>query len=229
MVSSIIGINSQIKHCTFCRLHETRINAVCGEGKIPSKFMFIAQAPGRIEDQEGKLLIGPSGKVFDELMNHINIKRENIYITNLIKCFLPKCRKPRSDEINTCFELYLRKEIELVKPEIIVTLGYHVSKFVFRQYGLKVPSRIGFRKSFGKLFFSKNRKIVPVRHPATVVHQSKQLSKLIEDYEILRTLKSNCPLISICDHYKEFEKGMIHYDYTGSFCYGNWKICEFFH
>ncbi len=126
MAESILNINSQIKHCKYCRLYETRLNAVCGEGIIPSKFMIIAQAPGRMEDQEGEILIGPSGKVFNSLLEQVQLKRKETYLTNLIKCFLPKCRKPKSDELITCNELYLEKEIELVKPEIIVTLGYEI-------------------------------------------------------------------------------------------------------
>jgi len=228
MTDIISDINSQIKKCSYCRLHETRINAVSGEGKVPSKFMFIAQAPGRIEDKEGIPLIGPSGKVFDKLLKNLEFKRDEIYITNLVKCFLPKCRKPRTDEIKTCYNLYLQKEIEIVKPEIIITMGYHVSKFIFWIYGLQVPTRIGFREAFGKLHVSKNKKIVPVRHPATVVHKSKQYTKLVKDYSILRTLKSGCPLLNNCNQFKMYKKGLLPIDYTKENCYGNWKECTFF-
>ncbi|MCW8994412.1 MAG: uracil-DNA glycosylase, partial [Psychromonas sp.] len=122
MSDSILEINQQIVECKYCRLNLTRAKSVCGEGPIPSKFMFIAQAPGRNEDQEGEIFIGPSGKVFDILIDSADIKRNQVYITNLVKCFLPKCRKPRQDELYTCYELYLKKEIDLVKPEVIVCL-----------------------------------------------------------------------------------------------------------
>lgn len=226
--NDLLDINHQIKQCRFCRLHETRKNAVCGEGKVPSKWMIIAQAPGRIEDEKSHLLIGPSGKIFDELMDRINLKREDIYLTNLIKCFLPKCRKPKADELNTCYDLYLKKELELIKPQIIVTLGYHVSKFIFRKYDLRVPSKIGFRATFGSLFVSKNKKIVPVRHPATVVHQSKQFSKLLSDYKILETLQNPCAFIHSCPKFSEYKKGMLPIDWIEQYCYGNWQICKFY-
>ena len=218
-------INRQIKNCSFCRLHITRINAVCGEGIFPSRFMFIAQAPGRTEDKESRLLIGPSGKVFNKLLETVHIKRNEVYITNLVKCFLPKCRKPRQDEIETCYELFLKNEIDLVKPEIIVTLGYHVTKFIFRLYGLKVPNKYGFRTAFGKLFIAKNRKIIPLRHPATVVHKSSNLEKLTKEYNILRTIQSPCQFHEICDIPKQYYKGLIPKDYIDLHCHGNWESC----
>lgn len=228
MKELLSNINSQIRHCKYCRLYETRKHAVCGEGIAPSKFMFIAQAPGRTEDAQSKILIGPSGKIFDDLLRQVGLQREEVYITNLVKCFLPKCRKPRADELHTCYKLYLEKEFEIVKPEIIITLGYHVSKFIFKIYGLKVPTRISFRETFGKLHVAKNRKIVPVRHPATVVHKSKQFSKLIKDYSILKTLQKDCPLVSACNHHRKFTSGLLPIDFVKANCFGDWLSCKFY-
>lgn len=226
MAIEIDQINQQIKRCTFCRLHKTRINAVRGEGKIPSRFIIIAQAPGRTENKEGRLLIGPSGDFFDKLLESVNINRDKIYITNLVKCFLPKCRKPRQDEIDTCYYLYLKNEIDLVKPEVIVTLGYHVTKFIFRLYGLKVPDKFGFKTTFGNLFIAKNRKIIPLRHPATIVHKSANFENLIKEYSILKTIQSPCRFINICDNPKQYHKGLISKDYIDLYCRGNWKVCK---
>jgi DNA polymerase len=150
-------------------------------------------------------------------------------VTNFIKCFLPKCRKPRNDELNTCYKLYLKNEIELVKPEIIVCLGYHVSKFIFKQFELKIPTRLGFRTAFGQVFVSKNKKIVPVRHPATVVHESKQFSKLIKDYQILKTLQTHCKLTGMCNQFRAFNMGLISFNFVNKHCFGNWKACRFYH
>ncbi len=226
MEQSINDINIQIKQCTLCRLHKTRINAVCGEGPHPSKIMVIAQAPGRTEDKEAKMLIGPSGKVFEKLIHSAGLKRENIYITNLLKCFLPNCRKPRRDEMNICYKKILEKEIELVKPEIMITLGYHVTKFIFSQNGLKIPNKIEFKTTFGQLFTAKNRKIVPLRHPATVVHKSTNLKKLIDEYAILKTLQSKCPYFDQCKIPENYKNGLIPKDLLDKFCHGNWKRCN---
>lgn len=226
MSLSIVEINNQITKCTYCRLHKTRLKAVCGKGKIPSEFMFIAQAPGRMEDNEGKILIGPSGKVFQNLLESVGLTRNNIYTTNLVKCFLPKCRKPRQDEIDTCYELYLKSEIDLVKPEIIVALGYHVTKFIFKIFDLNVPNKFGFKTTFGKLFVSKNRKIIPLRHPATVVHNSSTIEKLHAEYSILKTLQFNCKQINKCETFNQYRKGLLPSDFVNQFCFGNWKCCS---
>ncbi|HSH51596.1 MAG TPA: uracil-DNA glycosylase [Bacteroidales bacterium] len=226
MEQTIEDINNQIKHCSHCRLHATRINAVCGEGPVPSKIMVIAQAPGRTEDKKGKMFIGPSGKVFDKLIYSAGLKREKIYITNLLKCFLPNCRKPRPDEMSICFNKYLQKEIEMVKPEIIVTLGYHVTKFIFAQNELKVPNRIEFKSTFGQLFTAKNRKIIPLRHPATVVHNSTNLKKLSDEYAILKTIQSKCRYFNQCMIPEKYKNGLVPKGLLDKFCYGNWKHCN---
>ncbi len=83
-------LNKSIKKCKRCRLFKTRTNVLCGEGNILARIMLIAQAPGKNEDKEGRMFIGPSGKVLDELLNSAKITRSDIYMTNLIKCMLPK-------------------------------------------------------------------------------------------------------------------------------------------
>ena len=83
-------LNEEIKRCQKCRLYKSRINALCGEGDPNAKLMLIAQAPGENEDREGKMFIGPSGKVLDELLEISDIDRKEIYMTNLVKCMLPK-------------------------------------------------------------------------------------------------------------------------------------------
>ena len=116
-------LNEQIRRCNKCRLVETRTNALCGEGNLHAQIMLIAQAPGKNEDREGRMFIGPSGKVLDELLKTIRIDRKEIYMTNLIKCMLPKNRKPKFDEIGACSR-YLDREIELIDPDILAPLGY---------------------------------------------------------------------------------------------------------
>ena len=227
-MSNLKALNNHIKLCKQCRLHKTRKNAIIGEGPLPSRFMFIAQAPGRNEDRYNKILIGPSGDIFNTLLQSVNITRDHTYITNLLKCFLPNCRKPRKDEIETCFGLHLVKEIEEVKPEIIITLGYHVTKFIFKLYDLKVPNRIEFKSTFGKLFIAKNTKIVPLHHPATVVHKSKKIDVLKSEYNILRTLQSPCRFIPFCTKYLRYKKGLEPINQVERFCYGNWIQCSYF-
>ena len=229
MENSLNDINFRINQCKYCRLYKTRIKAVSGEGTAQSKFMFIAQAPGRTENKEGKMFIGPSGKVFDMLLSSVEFTRNDIYLTNLIKCFLPKCRKPRQDEIETCYNLYLKKEIEIIKPKIIITLGYHVTKFIFRNHNLKVPNKFGFKNTFGKLFVARNRQIVPLRHPATVVHKSTSLEELKNEYQILKTLQSACGFIDKCTEFEQYKKGLTQIDFIDLYCHGDWTKCVYLH
>ena len=122
-------LNEEIKKCKKCRLYKTRTNAIIGEGNRNAKIMLIAQAPGENEDREGKMFIGPSGKVLDGLLEAYNVSRKELYMTNLIKCMLPKYRKPKQDEIDTCSD-YLDKEIELINPEVLVPLGHYATFFL---------------------------------------------------------------------------------------------------
>ena len=214
--------------CKYCRLSQTRDKVVCGEGRIPTKFLFIAQAPGRSEDRQGRILVGPSGKIFDSLVESVGMQRSEIYITNLLKCFLPRCRKPRHDEMETCYNLYLKKEIEVVKPEIIVTLGFHVTRFILGIYNISVPNKLEIKSVFGNLYFAKNQKILPLRHPATVVHKSKSNESLIKDFQILKTLQYICPKHKNCFVPIKFRQGLLPEDYLEIFCYGNWKNCKYY-
>ena len=116
-------LNEEIRACNKCRLFETRITALSGEGNLNARLMLIAQAPGENEDQEGIMFIGPSGKVLNELLQISDVDRKEIYMTNLVKCMLPKYRKPKQDEIDICSS-YLDREIELIDPKILVPLGH---------------------------------------------------------------------------------------------------------
>ena len=173
------------------------------------------------------MFIGPSGKIFDQLTNSCGISRNEIYLTNLVKCFLPNCRKPRTDEIETCNSLYLSQEIELAKPEIIVTLGFHVTKFILNEYKLYVPNRIGFKSLFGNLFVSQNTKIIPLHHPATVVQKSKSYDSLEKEYQILKTIQHSCNLIGTCFKFNEYKQGLLPVGFAEKYCFGNWLSCQY--
>jgi len=221
-------IIDEINRCTSCRLSETRQKAVVPEGTFPSKFMFIAQAPGRAEDKEGEMLIGPSGKVFNTLLTTVGLKRNEIYLTNLLKCFLPKCRKPRQDEMKTCYENFLQYEIQFVKPEIIVALGFHVTRFLFKLYGFPVPNKNEIKDIFGHLYYAKKQKILLLKHPATVVHKSSTLENLKKEYQILKTLQNKCPNITECFKYKDYLNGLTVQSFVELNCFGNWEKCTYY-
>jgi hypothetical protein len=93
---------------------------------------------------------------------------------------------------------------------------------------LKVPNKIGFKSTFGKLFVAKNKKIVPLRHPAIVVHNSSNIEKLKKEYMILKTLQSACSYTEKCSKFIEYKKGLVPVDYINLNCFGDWSKCEYF-
>ncbi len=190
-------LNKRIKKCKKCRLSETRINAICGEGNLNAKMMLIAQAPGEKEDKEGKMFVGPSGKVLDELLKSAGIKRQTIYMTNLIKCMLPKYRRPKKDEIEAC-SYYLNEEIKLINPEILVPLGYYANCYIFQKHGILLPSRAGFSSTYGTLFLAKDKKILPLPHPAALLYNPDLKQDLIKSYRKLQLLLKECKWYPVC-------------------------------
>ncbi|MBE9467841.1 MAG: uracil-DNA glycosylase [Bacteroidetes bacterium] len=180
----IIIVNKEIKKC---RLSETRINALCGEGNTNAKIMFIAQDPGENEDREGRMFIGPSGKVLDKLFIKAGINRKEIYMTNLIKCMLPKNRKPKQDEIKICSN-YLNEEIKLVNPKMLVPLGYYAIKYIFQNYNISFPSKENFHKICGNQIICNNIIIFPLQHPASVLYDNSRKDEMTKNYIKLKTL-----------------------------------------
>jgi len=175
------NLNSEIKRCYQCRLARTRTNALCGEGNLYADLMLSAQAPGENEDREGRMFIGPSGIVLNELLAKIDIRRREIYMTNLIKCMLPKNRKPKSEEIASCSP-YLDREIEIVDPKILAPLGYYATRYIFEKYRICVPPRIGFREIYGNVLDIDDRRIIPLQHPAAVLHNISIKELMVRNY-----------------------------------------------
>jgi DNA polymerase len=138
--------------------------------------MFIGEAPGYYEDKSGHPFVGAAGKFLDELLASISLKRDDVYITNVVKCRPPQNRDPMKDEIDAC-DKWLRLQIELIDPSVIVTLGrYSMAKF----FAGESISRIhGQPRKVGKLT------IVPMFHPAAALHQERFRSQIVEDFKRL--------------------------------------------
>lgn len=175
----------EIRNCKKCRLWKTRTHALPGEGNLSSKLMIIAQAPGYTEDREGRMFVGPSGKKLDRLFEKASISRDEIFMTNLVKCVLPHNRKPRPDEIETCAH-YLDRELDLVNPTIVATLGYFPARHIFKKFGIE--DKLDFPKVCGKVFSVGFKKIVPLGHPAALLYHSSLEEKMVENYRTLRKL-----------------------------------------
>jgi uracil-DNA glycosylase family 4 len=185
-------LNEEIRTCKKCILADTRTNALCGEGNLNAGLMLIAQAPGENEDREGRMFIGPSGKVLDALLRAVHIDRKEIYMTNLIKCMLPKYRRPKSEEIKLCSR-YLDREIEVINPRILASLGYYASRYIFEKHDLLLPSKKEFREVYGKVFDADNKKIIPLQHPAAALHNSSIEEPMVRNYRKMQVLFVDLP------------------------------------
>jgi DNA polymerase len=115
-------IEQEVRACTLCRLSSNRRNAVAGEGLGNAIIMLIGEAPGAKEDNIGRPFVGSAGKVLDQALMHSGLRRDHVFITNVVKCRPPNNRKPRRDEIYACMN-YLRRQIRVVRPKIICLLG----------------------------------------------------------------------------------------------------------
>jgi uracil-DNA glycosylase len=214
-------LNNRIKGCSRCRLSSERIHAVCGEGNLNARLFFIAQAPGEMEDKAGKMFIGPTGKVFDELFSEISLNRSEVYMTNLIKCRLPKNRKPKNDEIELCGK-YLEQEIEIVKPEFLIPLGYHATKYILSRFCNENSSSSDF---VGKLIDCKGQKIYPLRHPSAVLYNPSFKQTMSRDFKKISVLKEVCKWYPVCPMKRFFEKGRLDKKWIELYCKGDWESC----
>lgn len=163
-------LNAQIRTCQRCRLAKSRTLAVPGEGPLDAKIMFIGEAPGFHEDQQGRPFVGAAGQFLEELLASINLTRQQVFIANVIKCRPPNNRDPQPDEIEAC-RPFLEQQIALIKPKIIVTLGRYSMALAFSNVTI---SRIhGQPKRVGDIVY------FPMFHPAAALHQP-QYRALIE-------------------------------------------------
>jgi len=171
-MTPLTELYEEIAACQRCELAKGRTQTVPGEGSENAEIMFIGEAPGFHEDRQGRPFVGAAGRFLEELLASIGLKREEVYIANVIKCRPPGNRDPLPDEIETC-KPYLDKQIELLQPKLIVTLGrYSMARYfpnasITRIHGQ--PKRIG-----GRIYY-------PMFHPAAALHQPKWRSAVEED------------------------------------------------
>jgi len=217
-------LNQEIIKCTKCRLSKTRTHALCGEGNLNAKLFLIAQAPGENEDREGRMFIGPSGKVLDELFKTISMDRKNVYMTNLIKCMLPKYRKPKQDEIEICSQ-YLDREIELIDPEILVPLGYYASRYIFEKYKFSMVTKSEFNEVCGKLYLAGHRKVLPLQHPAVLLYRPSFREEVIKNYRKLNVISTECKWYPVCPMKRFYEEGELSGQWIDRYCKGDWESC----
>jgi uracil-DNA glycosylase family 4 len=221
-------LNERIRVCGRCRLSQTRVHALCGEGDSRARLMLVAQAPGQKEDQDEAMFIGPSGRVLDDLLEPAGVSRNRIYMTNLVKCFLPRYRKPKEDEIEAC-RGHLDAEIELVNPTVIAPLGYFAIRHLLSKYGLSMPKKSEFGTLVGQLFLSGDRLIYPLRHPSALLHNSSLFEGMEATYRKLGVFLAECKWYPVCPMKFHHRAGRLDVVWIQRYCQGDWQSCVRFH
>jgi len=178
-------VAEKVRKCKKCELWKTRTNAVPGEGNPDAKIMFIGEAPGKNEDLYGIPFCGRAGAVLDQLLSEIGLKREDVFITNVLKCRPPGNRDPKPEEIAACSP-YLDEQIKIINPKIIVTLGNYATSYILNKFGFKAEN---ISKVRGKVFkvttLLTALKIIPTYHPATSLYRPPLRENLREDFKII--------------------------------------------
>ena len=186
MIKKIEQIKQEVIKCTKCELSETRTNSVPGKGNFKSDVIFVGEAPGKNEDKKGEPFIGIAGKKLTGALENAGVSRDEIYITNIVKCRPPSNRVPKPNERETCQE-YLKQEISIIKPKIICILGNTVFNSV-----LGGSEIIKYR---GKVAQKDNQLYFITIHPAATIYNQKLISVLKKDikklFKIIRELKND--------------------------------------
>lgn len=167
---------AQIAGCRECDLAETRTRTVPGEGRPDAEIVFIGEAPGYYEDQQGRPFVGPAGQFLDQLLGSIGLRRQDVYICNVIKCRPPQNQDPLPHQIRAC-DRWLSSQLALISPRMVVTLGrYSLARFF---PGQSISRIHGQARRLGELV------VVPMYHPAAALHQGSLRRTIEEDFRRL--------------------------------------------
>jgi DNA polymerase len=170
----------EIRVCPKCRLAQSRTHAVPGEGSASARIMLVGEGPGEREDKTGRPFIGAAGQFLNELLGRAGIAREDVFITNIVKCRPPGNRDPQADEVEACSD-YLMAQIALIEPTIVVTLGSPALKTLLGPHLKITTARCKVFRRSGILY-------IPLFHPAAALHNPKLLETLQNDVLTLKEL-----------------------------------------
>ena len=173
-------LEDSIVNCNKCKLCKTRQNIVFGTGNKNATIMFIGEGPGADEDAQGEPFVGKAGKLMNMAFEAVGIKRDDVYIANIVKCRPPANRNPEEDEAVACLD-YLRNQVMLVKPKIIVLLGSVALKNILgKDYGITV--------SRGKIIEKKGITYIPTWHPAALLRDESKKIDFLKDLQLVLSI-----------------------------------------
>ncbi len=179
-VRPLAEIREEVSTCKACSLCEGRTNVVFGEGNPHARVMIIGEAPGKNEDLQGKPFVGAAGKFLDELLEVAGLKREDVFIANVLKCRPPSNRNPKPEEIEAC-ATFLRQQTQTISPDVIVTLGNFATQFILRT-GVGITHLRGTVQRAGRFL------VLPVFHPAAAIYDRSKRDVLLSDFERVGSL-----------------------------------------
>lgn len=179
-------IRDQVVDCQKCSLCKTRTLPVIGQGSHQAKAIFVGEAPGANEDRTGVPFCGAAGNVLTELLESIGCKREDVYIANILKCRPPGNRDPLPNEIEACTG-YLEKQIEILEPQLVCSMGNYAASFIMRKFGLGSQVQ-GISRIHGQIFEAEKFKVVALYHPAVAVYNANMKDILKKDLEGVKDL-----------------------------------------
>lgn len=175
MVDRLQFVRDTIGDCTRCKLCETRTHIVFGSGDPNADWMFVGEGPGENEDLQGLPFVGRSGELLTQLINESGWSREDVYISNIVKCRPPKNRDPQPDEIEAC-KPFLFRQIQIVQPKVIITLGKQASN-------LLLDNKEPMYKMRGNTYELYGAKVIPTYHPSYILRgNTKALEFMREDF-----------------------------------------------
>ena len=189
--AELVTLYKAVSSCTSCPLAETRTQVVFGAGNADAELMFVGEAPGFHEDQQGIPFVGAAGKLLERLLADIGLSREDVFIGNVLKCRPPGNRDPQADEIEAC-QNHLFRQIELIQPRIVATLGNFATKLlsgnsagITRVHGVEQSVRLGNSQVL----------LYPIYHPAAALYTRAMLSVLEQDFARLPQLLGREPAL----------------------------------
>lgn len=186
----LMSLREEIGDCQRCKLSRTRNTIVFGEGNPDCELLFIGEAPGEEEDRQGRPFVGEAGQLLTRLIEKMGFKRQDLYIANIVKCRPPQNREPEEDEIVTCIT-FLKKQIEIIKPSVIMTLGGVATRSLLFLEEQK-RKKEGITQWRGKVYYYQDIPVVPTFHPAYLLRNPKDKKLTWQDAQlVLRLLKRN--------------------------------------
>ncbi len=180
MFSNLLEVYNAVAECQGCKYANTRMNTVFGEGNLRARLMFIGEGPGKVEDETGRPFVGPAGQLLDKMIAAIGMKREDVYICNVVKCRPPGNAVPEAECADACLP-YLRMQVRCIAPEVIVLLGKTAVTHVLKDTSSMI-------RIHGRVYDKGRFKIVPTYHPSALLRDESKKRLAWNDFKVVRAL-----------------------------------------